>query len=241
MPRHFWERGLPAREYGAAGGRTPAPRARCPRSQEGFQLSSGAAVSRPPRHFSTFQPFNFSTACGRGLQPANAARPEAAPPSTPKRRRQDARKREVGVAQERYAVWDGRGMPRLVAPDGTVALSTGRHRFSIATVAPVWNGRFAAFGLAELHTPAAALESVRPVCGGYAVCLTDGGCFAAWCASPPKRVLAGRMEIPFASPAHRDALCRRAGIAAAPLHDHCLLFFQLGAWRKPLGFHLAFC
>ena len=172
-----------------------------------------------------------------GFQPANTSRPEAAP----QRRGQDARKREVGVAQERYAVWDGRGMPRLVAPDGTVALSTGRHRFSIATVAPVWNGRFAAFGLAELHTPAAALESVRPVCGGYAVCLTGGGCFAAWCASPPKRVLAGRMEIPFASPPHRDALCRRAGIAAAPLRDHCLSIFQLGAWRKPLGFRLAFC
>ena len=98
---------------------------------------------------------------------------------------------------ERYAVWNGRGTPRLVAPDGAVVLSSGRRRFSVVTVAPVRDGRFAAFGLAGLHAPAAALESVRPVRGGYAVRLSGGGRFAAWCASPPKRVLAGRREIPF--------------------------------------------
>ena len=101
-------------------------------------------------------------------------------------------------AAARYAAWDGRGKPRLVGASSTIRLSTGRRRFAVATMAPILDGRFAAFGLSGLHAPATALQSVLPMRGGYEVRLSGGGRLAAWCAEKPSRVLAGRRKIPFA-------------------------------------------
>ncbi len=104
-------------------------------------------------------------------------------------------------AAARYAVWDGRSRPRLVAPDGAVALAAApRDRFAIATVAPVLGGRFAAFGLADMLAPAAAVLGADAAAdGSFAVRLAGGGRFAAWCAARPGRVaLASGADVPFA-------------------------------------------
>jgi len=102
-------------------------------------------------------------------------------------------------AAARYAVWDGRSRPRLVAPGAAFALSTGpRDRFAIATVAPVLGGRFAAFGLANLLAPAATVLSATAASdGSLSVRLAGGGRFAAWCAARPASVRTGRKDVPF--------------------------------------------
>ena len=98
----------------------------------------------------------------------------------------------------RYAAWDGRARPRLLARDAALALSTGpRDRFAIATFAPVLGGRFAAFGLAGLLAPAAAVRSAEEAPESFRVRLAGGGRFAAWCASRPAALRAGRKDVPF--------------------------------------------
>lgn len=103
-------------------------------------------------------------------------------------------------AAARYAVWDGRSRPRLVAPGAAVALSTGpRDRFALATVAPVLGGRFAAFGLADLLAPGATVLAATAATGAAEVRLAGGGRFAAWCREKPHEVaLAAGGAIPFA-------------------------------------------
>ena len=101
-------------------------------------------------------------------------------------------------AAARYAVWDGRSRPRLVAPDAAFALSSApRDRFAIANVAPVLDGRFAAFGLADLLVPAVAVERAEETPDGFRVRLAGGGRFAAWCAARPAAVRDGRKDVPF--------------------------------------------
>ena len=102
-------------------------------------------------------------------------------------------------AAARYAVWDGRSRPRLVAPDAAVPLSTGpRDRYAIATFAPVLGGRFAAFGLANLLVPGAALKGAEETPNGFSVRLAGPGRFAAWCADRPARtILDGKRPLPF--------------------------------------------
>ena len=100
----------------------------------------------------------------------------------------------------RYAVWDGRSRPRLVAPDAAAALSTGsRARFAVATVAPVLDGRFAAFGLADFLAPGATVLAATAASGAAEIRLAGGGRFAAWCREKPRGVaLAGGGAITFA-------------------------------------------
>ena len=102
-------------------------------------------------------------------------------------------------AAARYAVWDGRSRPRLVAPGAAVALSAApRDRFALATVAPVLGGRFAAFGLANILAPAAAvLAAAETPDGAFAVRLAGPGRFAAWCAARPASLRAGGKALPF--------------------------------------------
>ena len=105
-------------------------------------------------------------------------------------------------AAARYAVWDGRSRPRLVARGAAFALSAARDRFAIATVSPVLGGRFAAFGLANLLAPGAALTDAEETSGGsFAVRLAGPGRFAAWCRERPREVAflsGGRGAITFA-------------------------------------------
>lgn len=101
-------------------------------------------------------------------------------------------------AAARYAAWDGRSRPRLVAPGGAIPLSAGpRDRFAIASVAPVLGGRFAAFGLADLLAPAAAVSVAEETPEGFRVRLAGGGRFAAWCAARPAAVRIGKKDVPF--------------------------------------------
>ena len=102
-------------------------------------------------------------------------------------------------AAARYAVWDGRSRPRLVASGAAFALSTGpRDRFAIANVAPVLAGRFAAFGLADLLAPAATVLSATAAAdGSFAVRLAGPGRFAAWCADRPARAMLDGRPLPF--------------------------------------------
>ena len=102
-------------------------------------------------------------------------------------------------AAARYAVWDGRSRPRLVAPESVFALSAAsRDRFAIATVSPVLGGRFAAFGLADMLVPAATvLEAAAHADGVFAVRLAGPGRFAAWCASRPASLRSGWKDVPF--------------------------------------------
>ena len=100
----------------------------------------------------------------------------------------------------RFAALLPDGSVRLVDRDASLPLQTGDNRFALVTFAPVFDDRFAAFGLANLLAPGAAVEEVSATASGFVVRLAGPGRFAAWCREKPRDISflsGGKGPLPF--------------------------------------------